>query len=107
MNIRRLISSVLLAATLLAGSQAALAQSLQFYQKPSQASAPIAGSTVMRLTINPDGSTSDVRITRTSGSANIDNAAVSWMQSQIMRPVMLNGKGETFSIVKEIKYSNT
>lgn len=106
MNVRRILSSALLAATLLVGSQAVLAQNLQFYQKASQAVIPVAGNVAMRLTINPDGSTSDVRITRTSGSTAIDNAAVAWMQSQIMRPVMHNGKAEKFSIVKEIKYSN-
>ena len=47
-----------------------------------------------------------MRITRTSGSSTIDNAAVAWMDAQTMRPVTINGTPQEFSIVKEIKFSD-
>ncbi len=63
MNIRKISSSLLAAAALLAASQAAFAQSPSFYQKPSAAAA-MSNDAVMRIIVNPDGSVTDIRITR-------------------------------------------
>ncbi|MGB4881635.1 MAG: TonB family protein [Neisseria sp.] len=106
MNIRHILSSTFVAIALLAGANTATAQDVQFYQKASEAKAPISGNVALRLTITPDGQTENVRITRTSGSSTIDNAAVAWMDAQTMRPVTINGTPQEFSIVKEIKFSD-
>ena len=106
MNIRKTLSSAFIALAMLAGSQTVAAQNVIFYQKASEAQAPISGNVAMRLTITPEGQTENVRITRTSGSAAIDAAAVAWMDAQTMRPVTVNGTPREFSIVKEIKFSD-
>ncbi len=40
----------------------------------------------MRLTLSPEGETSNVRVIRSSGSAAIDKAAVAWMNGQLCAP---------------------
>ncbi|MDO5640025.1 MAG: TonB family protein [Neisseria sp.] len=105
MNIRRTLST-LLTLSLLAGAQSAVADDVVFYQKASDARAPISGNVAMRLTLSPEGQTSDVRVIRSSGSTQIDQLAVIWMQQQTMRPVTKNNQPVEFSFVKEIKFSD-
>ncbi|MFV2030700.1 TonB family protein [Neisseria sp. S1] len=102
---RRIFASFALTAALLAAHLPAAASELRFYQKTSQATAPITGQVTMRLTIGTNGQTSNVRVIRTSGSQAIDAAAVSWMEKEIMQPVHVNGEPREFSIVKEINFS--
>ncbi|PSJ80456.1 energy transducer TonB [Neisseria iguanae] len=104
MNIRQTLTA-LIAFTVLAGSQAAIASNVAFYQKASEATAPITGKVTMRLTIGADGDVHSVRVIRSSGSSSIDNSAVQWMEAQTMSPVFINGIAKEFSIVKEIKFS--
>ena len=103
MNFPRTVA--LAAAALLTLPAISAAQDVQFYQKASEAHAPITGNVAMRLTLSPKGETSNVRVIRSSGSAAIDKAAVAWMNGQIMRPVFINGEASEFSFVKEIKFS--
>lgn len=84
------------------------ASDLKFYQFKSQMqkNEQISNnSVVLRLTINPDGTTSNVKLKRSSGNVNIDNAAIKWMENEIMKPVSINGKPHEFHIVKQIYYS--
>lgn len=104
MNIRKTLS-ILAAFTVLAAAQTASAGSVSFYQKASEATAPITGKVAMRLTIGADGDVRDVRVVRSSGSSTIDSHAVAWLEDQTMTPVMINGKAQDFSFVKEIKFS--
>lgn len=106
MNIRHTLSA-LFAFAALAGSQAAMASNISFYQKASEANAPITGNVAMRLTVGVDGNVRDVRVVRSSGSLSIDNSAVEWLEAQTMKPVTVNGQAQEFSFVKEIKYSET
>ncbi|MDO1509353.1 MULTISPECIES: TonB family protein [unclassified Neisseria] len=106
MNTRRILST-LTAFALLAGSQAALAEKVSFYQRASEASAPISGNVAMRLTIGIDGAVSNARVVRSSGSKVIDADAVKWMEAQFMRPVTKNGDPIEFSVVKEINFSTS
>ena len=55
MNIRHILSSTFVAIALLAGANTATAQDVQFYQKASEAKAPISGNVALRLTITTDG----------------------------------------------------
>ena len=103
MNFPRTLA--LAAAALLTLPAISAAQDVQFYQKASEAHAPITGNVAMRLTLSPKGETSNVRVIRSSGSAAIDQAAVAWMNGRIMRPVFINGEASEFSFVKEIKFS--
>lgn len=105
MNIRRL-SALLFAFSLMAGTQSALADNVRFYQKAAEIQAPVSGNVAMRLTLSPEGETSDVRIIRSSGSTKIDQLAVAWMEAQTMRPVTRNNQPIAFSFVKEIKFSD-
>ena len=104
MNIRRTVSAFA-ALAVLAASQSVMANGVSFYQKASEAQAPITGKVAMRLTIGTDGDISNVRIVRSSGSPNIDSSAVQWLEAQKMTPVFVNGKAQEFSLVKEIKFS--
>ncbi len=105
MNIRRTLST-LLTLSLLAGAQQAMAADIVFHQKASEARAPIKGNVAMRLTLSPEGQTSDVRVIRSSGSQAIDQQAVAWMEAQTMQPVTKNNQPIEFSFVKEIKFSD-
>lgn len=104
MNIRRTLT-VLAAFSALTAAQAATASNISFYQKASEATAPITGNVAMRLTIAADGDVRDVRVVRSSGSDNIDHRAVEWLEAQTMKPVVVNGQAKEFSVVKEIKFS--
>lgn len=106
MNIRRTVSA-LIAFTVLAASQTAVAGNVSFYQKASEAQTPITGNVAMRLTIGADGGVRDVRVVRSSGSLSIDNSAVEWLQAQTMTPAFVNGQAQDFSVVKEIKFSES
>lgn len=104
MNIRRTLTAFA-AFAVLAGSQAAFASNVAFYQKASEAQAPITGNVAMSLTIGADGDVRNVRVVRSSGSSSIDNSAVQWLEAQTMKPVLINGVAKEFSVVKEIKFS--
>ena len=104
MNIRRTLTA-LAAFAILAASQNVMANGISFYQKASEAQAPITGKVAMRLTIGTD--ISNVRVVRSSGSLSIDNSAVQWLEAQKMTPVFVNGQAQEFSLVKEIKFSET
>ncbi|EGZ44952.1 energy transducer TonB [Neisseria wadsworthii] len=109
MSIRNILSTALVAAALF-GAQSASAGEIQFFKKDSEvtaAKAQINGRLAVRMTIHTDGSLKDIRVTRSSGNQAIDNQAVAWMQTQTMRPVSINGEHQTFSVVKEIQFSNT
>ncbi|ASK26680.1 TonB family protein [Neisseria chenwenguii] len=106
MTIRRTLSA-LTAFAVLAASQAVVAGSVSFYQKASEATAPITGNVAMRLTIGADGNVSNVRIVRSSGSVSIDNSAVEWLEAQTMKPATINGEARELSVIKEIKFSET
>ena len=103
MNVKNMITASLVAFGLLA-AQTASAQ-IQFFQNSNEAPAPIKGNVAMSFTIKADGSTQNVRITRTSGNTSIDRAAIAWMQQQTMRPVTMNGEVREFRIIKEIKFA--
>ena len=60
-----------------------------------------------RLLKRTDGDISNVRVVRSSGSLSIDNSAVQWLEAQKMTPVFVNGQAQEFSLVKEIKFSET
>jgi tonB family C-terminal domain len=106
MNIRRTLTAFA-AFAVLAVSQSVMANGISFYQKASEAQAPITGKVAMRLTIGTDGDISNVRVVRSSGSLSIDNSAVQWLEAQKMTPVFVNGQAQEFSLVKEIKFSET
>ena len=59
MNFPRTLA--LAAAALLTLPAISAAQDVQFYQKASEAHAPITGNVAMRLTLSPEGETSNVR----------------------------------------------
>lgn len=105
MNIRRTLTASLTTLTLMMGAQSALASNVSFYQKASEARAPISGNVAMSFTIGADGDVRNVRVVRSSGSISIDNSAVQWMEAQTMKPVLINGIAKEFSVVKEIKFS--
>ena len=105
MNIRHTLSA-LFTLSLLIGAQAAAADEIAFYQKASEVRAPVSGNVAMRLTLSPEGETSNVRVIRSSGSHEIDHLAVAWMEAQTMRPVTKNNQPIEFSFVKEIKFSD-
>ncbi|WP_416191058.1 TonB family protein [Neisseria sp. CCUG12390] len=105
MNIRRVLTTALTTLTMMAGSQFALASNVSFYQKASEAHVPITGNVAMSFTINADGDVHSVRVVRSSGSISIDESAIQWMESQTMKPVLINGIAKDFSVVKEIKFS--
>lgn len=107
MSIRQIISASFVAAALFA-AQGASAQGVQFFKKNAEvaaAHAQVTGKLAVRMTINTDGSVNDVRVTRSSGNTSIDNQAVAWMQTQTVRPMMMNGEAQAFSVVKEIQFS--
>lgn len=104
MNIRRTLTTAFTALALM-GAQSALASNVSFYQKASEAHAPISGNVAMSFTIGADGDVHNVRVVRSSGSSSIDKSAVEWMEAQTMKPVMINGIAKEFSVVKEIKFS--
>ena len=105
MNIRRTLTTVLATLTMMIGTQSALASNVSFYQKASEARAPISGNVAMSFTIGADGDVHNVRVVRSSGSSSIDKSAVQWMEAQTMKPVLINGIAKEFSVVKEIKFS--
>ncbi len=104
MNTRHTLSA-LMTVFALGCSQAVFADNISFYQKASEATAPITGNVAMRLTIGKGGNVHNVRVVRSSGSSSIDSNAVQWLEAQIMRPVTINGEAQEFSVVKEIKFS--
>ncbi|EGV37173.1 energy transducer TonB [Neisseria weaveri] len=106
MKFRHIISTAV-ALTVLGLSQTTLAKDIVFYQKASEATSPVSGNLAMRFTIKEDGSVNNIRITRSSGSQEVDSQAVSWMQTQSMSPATKNGQAIELSIVKEIKFSKT
>ena len=103
MNLKNIFAASFVAMGLLA-AQTAAAQ-VHFFQTKEEANAPIAGNVAMSFTIKADGSTQNVRITRTSGNAAIDSQAIAWMQQQTLRPVTMNGEVRDFRINKEIKFA--
>ncbi len=108
MSIRHTLSTILVSVALFA-AQGASAQDIQFFQKNAEVAASgahVAGKLAVRMTINADGSVDNVRVTRSSGDASIDNRAVAWMEDQVVRPMTMNGEPQVFSVVKEIKFSH-
>ncbi len=107
MSIRHICATALVAVALFA-AQGASAQGVQFFKKNAEvsaANAQVSGKLAVRMTIQTDGSIRDARVTRSSGDAGIDGKAVAWMQTQTVRPMMMNGEAQTFSVVKEIQFS--
>lgn len=104
MKIQRALSAVA-AFAILAGAQTAFAQSVTFYQKTSDASAPISGNLAMRITIDTEGNVSNARVVRSSGSAGIDAQAVNWIETQYLRPATMNGDSIDLSVIKEINFT--
>jgi tonB family C-terminal domain len=99
MNMKNILSATLLVAGLFTAQTAAA--EVRFFQDAGRADGKVA----MSFTIKADGSISDARITRSSGNAATDSAAIEWMQHQTMRPVFVNGEAKDFRIVKEIKFA--
>ncbi|WP_107919352.1 energy transducer TonB [Neisseria elongata] len=99
MNMKNILSATLLVAGLFTAQTAAA--EVRFFQDAGRADGKVA----MSFTIKADGSVSDARITRSSGNAATDSAAIEWMQHQTMRPVFVNGEAKDFRIVKEIKFA--
>lgn len=85
----------------------AMAQNVEFYEYARDAHKPISGKLSLRLTIDAAGYPQNIQVARSSGSRNIDQAAVSWLQQQRLHPVSQNGETRSFHTLKEIKYSNT
>ncbi|EGZ47431.1 TonB family protein [Neisseria wadsworthii] len=100
---QKILFSLLVSSMLFGTAQAAVSD-VKFYEKASQAKAPIKGKLALRLTIKPDGYTENIKVARSSGSKQIDQAAVEWMSRQQLRPVSQNGEARVFSTIKEIKY---
>ncbi len=99
MNMKNILSATLLVAGLFTAQTAAA--EVRFFQDAGRADGKVA----MSFTIKADGSVSDARITRSSGNAATDSAAIEWMQHQTMQPVFVNGEAKDFRIVKEIKFA--
>jgi len=99
MNMKNILSATLLVAGLFTAQTAAA--EVRFFQDADRADGKVA----MSFTIKADGSISDARITRSSGNAATDSAAIEWMQHQTMQPVFVNGEAKDFRIVKEIKFA--
>ncbi|MCS4533702.1 TonB family protein [Neisseria montereyensis] len=104
MKIKHVLST-LTAFALFAGAQTALAQTVTFHD--NHVNSQTDGNVAMSIDISPSGKVSDARIVRSSGSATIDAEAISWIQSQYMRPVTMNGDNIQFSVIKEFKFSKT
>ncbi len=85
----------------------AMAQNVEFYEHTRDAHGAIAGKLSLRLTIDEAGYPQNIQIARSSGSRNIDQAAIGWLQQQRLRPVSQNGETRSFRTIKEIKYSQT
>ena len=108
MSIRHTLSTILVSVALFS-AQGAAAQGVQFFKKNAEVAASganITGKLAVRMTINTDGSIDNVRVTRSSGDASIDNRAVAWMEDQTVRPMFMNGEAKVFSVVKEIQFSH-
>ena len=99
MNMKNILSATWLVAGLFTAQTAAA--EVRFFQDAGRADGKVA----MSFTIKADGSVSDARITRSSGNAATDSAAIEWMQHQTMQPVFVNGEAKDFRIVKEIKFA--
>ena len=99
MNMKSIFSATLLVVGLFTAQTAAA--EVCFFQDAGRADGKVA----MSFTIKADGSVSDARITRSSGNAATDSAAIEWMQHQTMQPVFVNGEAKDFRIVKEIKFA--
>ncbi|QEY26204.1 TonB family protein [Neisseria zalophi] len=96
---------ILTAFAFFAGTQIASAQNVTFHD--SNINSKADGDVAMSISIGPTGEVSNARIVRSSGSVTIDEEAINWIQSQYMRPVTMNGDAIQFSVIKEIKFSNT
>lgn len=106
MKIKRALSTVF-AFMLLSAAQTTLAQDITFHQKASEAVQPIIGNLALSIDIDASGQVNDARVVRSSGSKKIDADAVSWIRTQYMRPVTMNGDSIHFSAIKEINFSKT
>ena len=103
MNMKNIFAASLVSVGLLM-AQSAAAQ-VHFFQNADEITGAVAGKVAMSFTIKADGTTDNVRVTRTSGNAAIDHAAVAWMEGQTLRPVTMNGEARDCRVVKEIKYT--
>ena len=106
MKIKRALPT-LSAFILLCAVQTGFAQSVTFHQKASEAIQPIAGNLALSIDIDVSGKVNDARVVRSSGSQKIDAEAVTWIRTQHLRPVTMNGDSIRFSAIKEINFSKS
>lgn len=104
MKFKRALSSVF-AFILLSAAQTGFAQDIAFHQKASEAVNPIVGNLALSIDIDASGQVNGARVVRSSGSKQIDAQAVTWIRTQHLRPVTMNGDPINFSAIKEINFS--